>query len=282
MGVVVSVTRTLRRWLHRACETWKGPAMTQPERDKLGGLLNYLHEQLPKTRLPVKPDLDVAIASLILFRAAVMQGHAIHILCEAPVREMAIANLRQLFEAYVDLLYLLSHGDRAENAARCFIFAHMELLSYVEKYFPDDEKKAEAAKIRAELDRFKRDAPEVYAVLEDERAKGKPKYWSGKTRTEVVFEVGELTGHGGETLKQLYKQYSWEAHHVVNSLRDYRIAESEGKTEVGFGFGINPVERGEELCLNAWGFLAEAWDTFCKVFPQPGVTRPEPAAGGKT
>lgn len=265
------VVQAIRRFFARPSPSEEGAVEKLPARDRLGAALAFLEGRLPGVHLPHAntPQQDVAIAAIILLRAATVQGWAIHALAGTRHREAAVANLRQMFEAWVDLRYLLLHGDPIENAHRSFVFAHMDLLAFLQEYGAGDkELKAEAEKVTEALQGLSRNTPDVYRKVEGERKAGS-QYWSGKGRRKLIGEVGEKTGHGAKTLQGAYKLYSWEAHHVVNFLRDFRAATTEKGVEIGFGFGADAVERGEDCCERAQEMVRDGWAVFCQVFPQP-------------
>jgi len=230
----------------------------------LSRLLGYLENRLPGLRLS-KQDGDVATAAMALLRAAMVQAAAVLTLARTQVAEAAQVNVRSLFEAWVNLRYLLLHGDPTRNARKCIASAHLELRDHVST-LTDSEKNV--AKIDALLDRLKKaDAAAVQDVVAQRQERRY--HWSGLSRTKLVETVGAALPPQEVNLRQAYKVMSWDGHHDIAVIRDVQRAAMENGEHLEFRHWQAQQETAEGCAYMALGLLADCWTVFAGAFGLP-------------
>jgi len=207
---------------------------------------------------------DAVIVGLTLLRAMTIQSMAVLALVGSGHAAATGADQRALLEAWLDLRYLLKHGDRVRNAQRFQIFGLLELHRFLKA---QGETPDNLAKLQGKLDRQKASMPTVYAEVEAEVAKG-TLYWSGLRRLPQLREVAKAWPGGTDALLGFYKLASWEAHHVMVLLRDVEVKREDDRVELTFG--ESPAATGADVdavCAQTWLLLNEGWQVFRQSFP---------------
>lgn len=240
-----------------------------PPKDKgslreLSHVLGFLENRLPGLQLP-GADNDVAIASMALLRAAMVQGAAVLTLGRTEVAESAEVNLRSLFEAWVNLRFLLLHGDRTRNARKYIASAYLELRDYVAALGDSEE---DVAKLDALLEKLKQADPAAVQEVVTQREDRKW-HWSGLNLTKVIDTVGAALPPKDVNLRQVYKLMSWGGHHDIAVIRDVQRTALEDGEHVTFKHWQPQEETAEFCAYGALGFLADCWTVFAGAFGLP-------------
>lgn len=224
---------------------------------RLAALLKELEEAQRGLRFREGEGYDAPLAGLALTRQVALHAQAVLTLVSAGEASAASANLRSQFEAWLDLRYMLLHGDPHRNAQKCFVFAHLELLAFLNEINePVERRKAVERDIEALRERI----PDVVAEVEAARRSGSL-YWTGKSRRKLLSEIGKKWAGGEARLAAAYKLQSWDSHHVMTLIKDVRAGRiQDGVVEFGFGFGL-PSTAGDEdfLLAEAYEMLNDAW-----------------------
>jgi hypothetical protein len=240
--------------------------------DELGSLLDKARQYQRSDPLVPAGDHNAYIAGCALARQVTLHADAVLTLVRAENAAAASASLRAEFEAWLDLRYLLLHGDRKWNAVKCYTFANLELLAYLEECNEPSERRAP---VESQIAALRTHHREVVEEVERERTR-RSRYWTGMSRTKQLSEVAKVRRtRGQEFLDTAYKLQSWDAHHIMTLIKDVRsvtkVSETgEVRLEVGFGFGP-PSTLGDEnqLLAHAYEMLADAWQLMREFFGIP-------------
>jgi uncharacterized protein DUF5677 len=229
------------------------------EREGLERVLSRIEARLD-TRFSF-PDEKThsAAATLALFRLMLAHAHAIRILGETPYAETAGANVRAMFEAWVDIYNILEPGREEINARRSIIFGLLEFKEHsISTGHLDTD---DIAKLDAHLAPYRTEFPDLVQDVELQRTRKDPRnsnYWSGTSRSELIKRM-EVAGVGS-TLRSIYKMLSWDAHHVVAvALRASIRQTDDGTIDVGFEMLQTAEEAATMARYLAVRMLVKAW-----------------------
>ena len=185
-----------------------------------------LEQILSPIRQALRGGLDIpdehvqtAIAALGLFRAIMEQAEAIELLrTSSDAVHAAPANLRSLFEAWIQLRYLLRCCDSQVAASvKCQTFAVLELRGFLVASQGTDADVATIDRKLADLRKVDDDAVEEVVRLRAGKLGGSKFYWTGLGPRALVRRVQDtIPPH--TRLADQYKFLSWDAHHVMAPL----------------------------------------------------------------
>jgi hypothetical protein len=198
-------------------------------------------------------------AILLLLRIMVAHAHLVSFASTQAFAEASSANVRAMFEAWVEIYSILHPGDPEENARRCIIFGLLEFREHalaVGTLSPEEE-----AEVHAQMLPYREKYPELVADIELQRTKKDPRnphYWTGTSRSELIRRMEERGV--GSTLRRMYKLLSWDAHHVVSVALQTTIRTNEfGKLEINFHPLQVPEHTGAFNRVLALKMLVKAW-----------------------
>jgi hypothetical protein len=194
--------------------------MAMSEVETLDALLRALN---PHARIGAIPPSGAAIEELVsiaataMFRAGYVQAAGVHTLCKSKQWEAAGANIRGLVESVIELHELFKVGSSNENSIKMLVFALLQLREYHQQ---QNGSAVEIARLDKRLADLETAGPGPYAEVVQQIAKGKPRYWPGRSRSAMLADTDKwasqvLPAEAPDLLKQGYKLLSWEAHHVM-------------------------------------------------------------------
>lgn len=238
-------------------------------RDELLHVVQAIHPKLQGDILTPSESPASAAACLILLRAMVRQAELIIIAAEAGFSEEATANLRVIFEAWVNLLYLVSKsGD--DFAVQYRAFALLEFRAHLMDSKSEHE---DVEDIDALIEELRQKHPHVLQateLLRSGKVKGQNKlYWCGLGPAKLVSEAARFLSpivQDPEQLPRFYKFTSWDAHHiltpVLNLDRDKFLA---GMIHLG---RRQPADEAAQFnCFVAAGMLKQAFSAVKRRWP---------------
>lgn len=160
-------------------------------------------------------EADAVEACYAFLRAILLHGQSTIILVRQNRGEAASANVRAMFEAWMQLLFVVTAEDRASTAQRARIFAVLEVLE--SPFALGTRPELRDIQNRA-LDKLAADYPDALADARLQRA-GKvqgrsPKYWTGMSPTALVDLISKRFDMG-DVMRTYYKWSSYDAHHVL-------------------------------------------------------------------
>ncbi len=184
-----------------------------------------LEQVLSPIRKALRGELDIpdghvhtATAALGLFRAIMEQSDAIEVLRTSDAAHAASANVRSLFEAWIQLRYLLKCCDNQVAASvKCRTFALLELHDFLLVSQGADADPTAIDKKLADLREVDDEAVEEIIRLRAGELGGSRFYWTGLGPTALVKRVQE-TIPPNTRFADLYKFLSWDAHHIMAPL----------------------------------------------------------------
>jgi hypothetical protein len=207
------------------------------------------------------PDEKAAsgAATLLLLRIMVAHAHIVAFASTQPFAEASSANVRAMFEAWVEIYSILHPGDPEENARRCIIFGLLEFREQalaVGTLSPEEE-----AQVESQIVPYREKYPRVVADIEMQRTNKDPRnshYWTGTSRSELIRRMEERGV--ASTLRRIYKLLSWDAHHVIAVALQTTIRTNElGKIEIDFHPLQLPEDTGSFNRGLATKMLVKAW-----------------------
>lgn len=189
--------------------------------DACGELLHLVEVLHPKLQgdIPIPSEApEMAAACLSLLRSMVRQAELIILVADPGFSEEASANLRVIFEAWVNLIYLVSqNGDEPAVQYRAFA-----LLEFREHLNSSTMEHGDLEKIDALIDEIRTSHQDVVKQAQLQRSgkiKGKNKlYWSGLGPAQLVQHAAKSIApivQDETQLPRFYKFTSWDAHHVL-------------------------------------------------------------------
>ena len=207
------------------------------------------------------PDEKVASAAATLALLRIMIAHAqvVALVGAEAFAEASSANVRTMFEAWVEIYSILAPGSEEENARRCVVFGLLEFRdhSVASRTLSAEEE----AQIEAEIAPYREKYPDLVANVEQQRTKKDPRnsnYWTGTGRGELIRRMEERGV--ASTLRSIYKMLSWDAHHVIAVALQTTIRTNEsGSLEVGFHPLQLPEDTGAFNRTLAARMLIKAW-----------------------
>jgi hypothetical protein len=238
----------------------------------LSRLLDALQERL-QTTLPI-PDADAeaGASALAWFRAMVTEAEAIRVLGETEHAEAAVSNFRSMFEAWLQLRYLLKVCPDANDAGRqARAFALFEFSDYLVNTGGDAD---DVRLVEDQLRPLRQHFPAIISEIEARRnpkkkAPGNPNYWSGKGPTQMIKAV-QATVKVKTKLADLYKFTSWNPHHVMapllNATLEYR---ADGSIHIQFHPRQTPEEAATHYSGLATQLLMDGWTLLQEKFSWP-------------
>jgi hypothetical protein len=180
-------------------------------------------EGIPSPPLLEEHGVIVDVAKTYMY-GILKQGRAIALLADSGVAECAYSNLRSMFEAYVDLRYLLM-GDQKASALRVVLYAIHDLIAGSDQAgIADSEARAGALDL---IESWGQEDPATLNAFKadwDGRRRG---HWSGMSRTALIRHLDP----DPRSLLVTYKALSWESHGVLSAILDHmRESPSSGAT----------------------------------------------------
>lgn len=203
-------------------------------------------------------EAEAAAAALSLLRTMVVHAEANLHLASTPFAEAASANLRAMFEAWIQLRYLLTRPDRREAALRYKIFGLFEFRDYLVTTEADPEDLAVLQEEIRTVQRAELGVVEHVERLRSGKLGGSKYYWTGMGPTALVKEVGKHLGDDDQ-LVRFYKYASWDAHHVLTTVLDVSQRSNGGTPHIQFGPRQPPPEAAAFSCGVAARMLGDAW-----------------------
>jgi hypothetical protein len=213
------------------------------------------------------PDehVDAAHGGLALLRAMVVHASAIVMLPETPLAEAASANLRSMFEAWTQLIFLFDQKDQNEAGRRYELFALLEFLAFVEEHYPNEPV---VATLRTRVDTYRRDHPKLLRSVERQRADkaiigpGKKTmnrgYRTGLGPSVLAKQVAPVIGRDTD-LSRYYKTASREAHHILTPVLNVKREESGDGCTLPFGPPMVAEDFAKFHCHTAARMLSQRW-----------------------
>lgn len=204
-------------------------------------------------------ELDVLLVAAAWMRLALSYAHGVAALLGDGRPDAAAPVERALLELWADFRYLLRHGSRVENAARIEINAVIEMTDFLarnatkaggEKLPGSDGAERQRAKLEARY-------PEIYAAVKAQRRRGRW-HWSGLSRSQLLREVD------GEDAPEIYGVLSWDAHAVMNLIRDIEVVDAESGL-VNFGPSRDPMQWIDRTAFHVSGTLFYFWNEFARL-----------------
>lgn len=178
--------------------------------------LQALIESHPAVALMDGPQHNVALLSLALGKQVLTQGSASARLLFSEPPESAIPNVRSLLEAFGELHFLHTAGDREFEALVAYYFAVLEVIDTARKQGSGEEELGGFLGDLAEIDA---ENPAVGVAARSRRG-----YWTPRKRSELVYEAFLTTRDPSKSEshpdygKFVYKLLSWDGHHVTAML----------------------------------------------------------------
>lgn len=209
-----------------------------------------LEQILSRIRQALRGGLDIpdghvhtATAALGLFRVIMEQSEAIELFRTSDAVHAAPANLRSLFEAWIQLRYLLKCCDSQVAASvKCRTFAVLELRDFlVASEGTDADPAAIDAKL-ADLREVDDEAVEEVVRLRAGELDGSRFYWTGLGPTALVRRVQDtIPPH--TRLADQYKFLSWDAHHIMAPLLNATLERRDDDWHIQ----VSPRQAPEEV-----------------------------------
>jgi hypothetical protein len=217
-------------------------------------------EQRVESRLGF-PDEKVhsGAAVLLLMRIMLAHGKALTLLEVGPLATTGDVHLRAMFEAWIDLWAVLDSKDPEDQARRMIVFGLVEFRDH------NPTTAGLSTEDRAHLEEALRPYKENFAALvqdiELQRTNKDPRnrfYWSGLSRTE---QIRRMQARGvSDTLLDIYKLLSWDAHHVLAvALRTTIRKDEAGELQVMFHPQLLPEDSAHLNGTLAIKMLVKAW-----------------------
>lgn len=230
--------------------------------DKIGAAI---HSTMQTLRVPVHNDDDKDLSrttkSLLLF--LVTQAAAIREIIRTENASAAYPNLRSLFEATVELEYLLRHGNKFINARKMMIYALREWRSLLAEIASDEQEAAELVRVNVQLDEYRQRDPVAMKAIDDLRW---GHHWSGQSRTNLIKTVDSRIGPDPGWMAQFYRTLSWEAHATTACLLNVREIEVDGELVHRHAHSMTPAENRANVAEYTARILIYAWNLFCDAF----------------
>lgn len=231
-----------------------------PSFAKLRGCIDHV-DSLLKTSLQF-PDanIDAARAAFGLLRAMTEQAEAIALLATTHVVHAAGANLRSLFEAWIQLRYIVQDKDPNREARRCIIFALTELRDRTD---PDVVQGEDRTAIERQLDSYCQADPQVAAEVARarERKGSEGRYWTRMGPSALAGFVEQRMPSrlkGKDVLQEYYKYASWDAHHVLTPVLRVHVDTAATEPAIRISESEYAPEEAEYLCSLAGRMLQDA------------------------
>ena len=227
--------------------------------DELESLIAHIETRLDSRFEFPDSKVDGGAATLGLLRIMLIHAHAIVAISNTPFAEAATANVRVMFEAWVEISTILEPGLEESNARRSVVFGLLEFRDHGDATGRLDE--ADFAKLDEVLRPYRTKYPELVADVEVQRTKKDPRssqYWTGTSRSVLLAKM-EQRGLASK-LRSVYKMLSWDAHHVIAvALRSKIHANDDGSLETRFGILQPAGEYAEVNRFLAVQTLVKSW-----------------------
>jgi hypothetical protein len=215
---------------------------------------------------------ETAIASLALLRTMIQQCELLIKASEARLAEAASPNLRAMFEAWVQVIYLVKGIAEDTGPIEYRAFALLEFKAYL-AYASEDPTDIES--IDQEIEDLRSNHPaEVKRVeqLRSSERKGNRNYWTGLGPTALVERANKVLGPEHQ-LSRLYKFTSWDVHHILTAVLHIAREESAAGPTIQLGYRQPPEEAAAFNATIAVGMLRQTWtmlrDEWGTDFPMP-------------
>ena len=253
----------------------KGEAeVFESEIDRLDWLIQQIEELVKQDSLP-PVDAELLVLFSVTgawFNTALTRTRAILMLLKHGLQEAVAPTQRALWELWTEWHYLLKHGDRIRNALKVRLNAMVEAVDSLN----NEQHKLPPAMIlqmKQDVQEFEAQYPSVSAEIRAQRKKRKF-HWSGLSRSEMERTLS------GSTF--VYQYLSWDAHGVMNPIRD--VSWDFNNEIAHFRFGRRETES--EIDQQAWmsgGVLFYIYNDFAQLWGLPPVVLPDakaPDTGG--
>ena len=248
----------------------KGEAdVFESEIHRLDWLIQQIEERVKQESLP-PVDAELLVLFTVTgawFNTALTRTRAILMLLERGLQEAAGPLQRALWELWTDWHYLLKHGDRIRNALKVRLNAMVEAVESLD----NQQHKLPPpmlVQMKQDVQEFEAQYPNVSADVRAQRKKRKF-HWSGLSRSEMERTLS------GSTF--VYRYLSWDAHGVMNPIRD--VSWDFNNEIAHFRFGRRETEQ--EIDQQAWmsgGVLFYIYNDFAQLWGLPPVVLPDAKA----
>ena len=211
-------------------------------------------------------DLDAAAAVIGLLHTMFVHANAMLVLAKADLAEASTANARTMFEAWMQLVYLLKCTDSREGGLKYRAFALLELRDYVQS----GEDSEDVVAIDEEIAAFAADHPALLTAIRRLRGGGQGNrlYWTGLGPTALIEQVAPVLGDTG-ALRRFYKFSSWDLHHTMTPALNVRRVRTASGVGLEFGPRQDPAEAAHFECSIAARMLASAWELATETLLKP-------------
>jgi hypothetical protein len=201
---------------------------------------------------------DVVHVARSYMRAILAQGTAIAWLADSGAAECSYSNLRSLFEAYLDLRFLLTGERQGSRARRVILYAMHDLLETADTLGLGGE---ERDGIRDGIAAYADEDPPTYAAFLADWSQKRRSHWSGMTRSSIMRALDPEP----LVLTIRYKAYSWESHGVLSAVLDH-VRDASG--HAGHEYRQSQAEVAAHTCVEAsWSILA-SWGGMKELLPR--------------
>lgn len=232
--------------------------------DTLNAALDFIGERFQAPRLTVGAhEDDLAAVALALIRVMIVQGEAIAALAATPFAEAAHVNLRALFEAWLDISYLLAPEDRAEQvkrARKALAHGYDSAIKFANEQIPGD---TDIESLVRERKRVIDADPAAYKELQQV---GDKRFWSGTSRKRLAGIIESLPAMKGMGLASFYTLLSFDSHNLIAHIRDVVREEGDGEVILHHRHFLTATEAGEFYSTVCAKLIASAWEAFARTF----------------
>jgi hypothetical protein len=248
----------------------KGEAeVFESEIHRLDWLIQQIEERVTQESLP-PVDAELLVLFSVTgawFNTALTRTRAILMLLEHGLQEAAGPLQRALWELWTDWHYLLKHGDRIRNALKVRLNAMVEAVESLD----NQQHKLPPpmlVQMKQDVQEFEAQYPDVSAEVRAQRKKRKF-HWSGLIRSER-----ERTFSGGTFV---YQYLSWEAHGIMNPIRDVSWDFNDEIARFRFGRRETESEIDQVACMSG-GVLFYIYNDFAQLWGLLPVVLPDAKA----